>query len=361
MDRGPERIGSGSCSRRHPALSRRSELKRDILRFIDQGQPDEFDTLALRVAQYQSDTLTPYGALVEATHGALTHWRAAPLVPTEVFRDVDLSPEHSKAEAVFLTSGTTGIGRQGMRRVPDLELYHAGCRTPFIESVLGEHTKPIAWLSLIPSASELPDSSLSHMVSILGEELASTLVFGANRQGLLLAEIQRTLEEWNQSSTPYLLLTTSFALVQLLDTTLEIPKAPAGSRMMLTGGFKGRAREVSEEELVADIDRRLGISKSDIVSEYGMTELSSQAYGTPFKSPNWLKIRVLDPVTLQDVSPGQQGLVGFFDLLNLDNVSAIVTSDLGVIDDHGGLTLQGRAPGSRTRGCSLRAEEWGTP
>jgi hypothetical protein len=147
--------------------------------------------------------------------------------------------------------------------------------------------------------------------------------------------------------------------MMLLDATSDLPKAPKGSRMMLTGGFKGRTRRVNEGDLLGMIQTRLGFEPANIVGEYGMTELSSQAYGKPFQSPPWLRMRVVDPTHLQDVAAGQQGLVAFFDLLNLDNVSAILTSDLGVLDAHGGLTLLGRAPGSRTRGCSLQAEEWG--
>ena len=361
MGRCPTGARGSTLERRHTALSRRDTLKRELLRFIAEGSSATFDALALEVARYQRDSLPAYGALVRANGQEMSHWRDAPFVPTEIFREVDLSPPDVQADAVFLTSGTTGVGRQGMRRVPDLELYHAGCRSPFIEGVLAAHEEPIPWLSLIPSFEALPDSSLSHMVSYLGEELSSELVYGANADGLLPSQIQGAMEAWHTASRPYLLLTTSFALVRLFDTLGSLPQAPSGSSMMLTGGFKGKSRTVSEDDLLNQIHGRLGIHPSHVVGEYGMTELSSQAYGTPFQSPPWLKMRVIDPITLKDMPPGEQGLVGFFDLLNLDNVSAILTSDLGVLDESGQLSLHGRAPGSRTRGCSLRAEEWETP
>jgi hypothetical protein len=340
-------------------LSRRGTLKQSILDFISRASEGNFDALALDVARYQRDTLPAYGALVAGCGDPLEHWKNAPLVPTEIFREIDLSPANNTPQATFLTSGTTGIARRGMRRVPDLDLYHAGCRDPFIASVLNNDATPKPWVSLIPSMHALPDSSLSHMIQILGDELASSLVFGATSNGLDVPTTVAALEACTKKNEPYVLLTTSFALMMLLDATSDLPKAPKGSRMMLTGGFKGRTRRVNEGDLLGMIQTRLGFEPANIVGEYGMTELSSQAYGKPFQSPPWLRMRVVDPTHLQDVAAGQQGLVAFFDLLNLDNVSAILTSDLGVLDAHGGLTLLGRAPGSRTRGCSLQAEEWG--
>ena len=128
---------------------------------------------------------------------------------------------------------------------------------------------------------------------------------------------------------------------------------------MLTGGFKGRSRTLDSRALFELIETRLGLLEHQVIPEYGMTELTSQAYGSPFAAPPWLKLRVVDQVSHNDLDVGQTGLVAFFDLLNLDNVSAIVTSDLGSMTDRGELLLEGRAPGSLLRGCSLTAEELG--
>ena len=132
---------------------------------------------------------------------------------------------------------------------------------------------------------------------------------------------------------------------------------------MLTGGFKGRSRSLDPSELAELIERRLGIGPRAIIGEYGMTEWTSQAYGagvTPaLEAPPWLKLRVIEPGSWRDAPPGQPGLVAAFDLLNLDNVSAILTSDLGVLDSSGRLSLVGRAPAARPRGCGLTALDWG--
>ena len=129
--------------------------------------------------------------------------------------------------------------------------------------------------------------------------------------------------------------------------------------MMLTGGYKGRAREVDADDLLEMIAARLGLDAPQVVPEYGMTELTSQAYGRPFVAPPWLRLRVVDVDTGKDLKAGETGLVAFFDLLNLDNVSALLTGDLGTLDDAGRLTLLGRAEGAVLRGCSLTAEALG--
>jgi hypothetical protein len=195
---------------------------------------------------------------------------------------------------------------------------------------------------LIPPAAELPDSSLSHMVSALARRLASEVAWTDSLASL--------------PDRPAVLLTTAFALVQALEAG-PTARLAAGSRVMLTGGFKGRARELDEDALLALLAARLGVGAAAVVPEYGMTELSSQAYGRPLVAPPWLRLRVVDPDTHADLPAGQRGLVACFDLLNLDNVSAILTGDLGALDAAGGLTLHGRAPGAVLRGCSLTAEE----
>ena len=359
-----------------------------------------FDGLAARVLAYQAAAVPAYGRLVEAQgwlpsagEGAPGGWRRAPLVPPELFCDVDLSAQGlGPSRAVFRTSGTTGgttgharhnnvgVGGRGTRRVPELTLYDAAMEAPFVQAVLGGPAGPAAaaapsthvhntrvynqWLSLIPSADTLPDSSLSHMVTTLAHRLAAETTWATGREGLDADLAWGALEAAARAGQPVVFLATSFALVQLLDAApTRRARLPAGSRAMLTGGFKGRTRAVEPAELLALAADRLGLEPDRVADEYGMTELTSQAYaarvGEPLASPPWLRLRVGDPDTREDLAPGREGLVAFFDLLNLDNVSAILTSDLGVLDAAGRLTLHGRAPGAPARGCSLTAEELG--
>lgn len=336
----------------------REVLKSELLGFIANREAstaasDEasFDALADRVVAFQSSAVPAYGRLVH-NRSWESGWRSAPLVPTAVFRELDLTAsmfDGADDAAVFHSSGTTaaggGPGARGRRRVPDLELYHAAMQAPFVRYVLAGDSQPRPWWTLIPSAAALPDSSLSHMTSALAQNLATTT----------------TSTRPTDATGPVLVMTTAFAIVQHLDSVADkgLPPLPPGSRMMLTGGFKGRSRVLDESSLLEAIEDALGIAPADVIAEYGMTELTSQAYGKPFEAPPWLVLRVVDPATNEDLPVGAEGLVAFLDLLNLDNVSAIVTSDLGRLDENGRLTLLGRAPGAILRGCSLTAEDLG--
>lgn len=336
----------------------RAELKRDLLAFARRPDPSIFETLAARVVAYQRVALPAYGRLCR--QGPLA-WDEAPLVPTELFRELDLcSLPVGPSDTTFRTSGTTE-GRRGARRVPDLALYDAAMAGPFIAQVLGGDLSRRPWLSLIPRADVLPDSSLSHMVTALAGPLASGCVWAMDKEGLDFEAALRALTEGEgHGERPLLILTTAFAIDELLERVRWGVKVPAGTRLMLTGGFKGRREAIPEAELVGKIEARLGLPRADIIGEYGMTELSSQAYGptgTPLMPMPSLRFRTLDPDTGAPRGPGEIGLVACFDLLNLDNVSAILTSDLGMVDAHGALTLAGRRPGAPPRGCSLTAEE----
>jgi hypothetical protein len=123
---------------------------------------------------------------------------------------------------------------------------------------------------------------------------------------------------------------------------------------------------LSREELHAKLEHQLGITPEAVVGEYGMTELTSQAYTRAlhgdesglFFSPPWMKVRALDPVTLEELPPGREGLLAIFDLANVGSALHLLTEDLGVVENEaGGFRLLGRAPEADLRGCSLLAEE----
>jgi acyl-CoA synthetase (AMP-forming)/AMP-acid ligase II len=167
------------------------------------------------------------------------------------------------------------------------------------------------------------------------------------------------------------LLGTSFAFVHALDRLGARRFAlPPGSRIMQTGGFKGRSRELSPLAMRAALSQSFGVPDAMIVAEYGMTELSSQLYETTLRAavtserdcvrrlwaPPWLRVSVVDPERLTPLPDGQEGLVRIDDAANLDSVCAIQTADLGVLEA-GELTLRGRAEGAVLRGCSITADE----
>ena len=242
----------------------------------------------------------------------------------------------------------------------DCTLYHLGMVSPFVDAVLGGDRRARPWISLIPPMTQMPESSLALMVDTLGRDLSSEIFHPATIEGLDVQALHRHLARCTASDEPVIILTTALALQVLVESLRGTPiSLPRGSRLMLTGGFKGARSEISEDALIDRSAVVLGLAREDIVAEYGMTELTSQAYGSPFKAAPWLRVRVIDPVTLKELPPGRCGLVAFFDLLNLDNISAILSSDLGTMDKTGGFQLAGRAPGAPRRGCSLIADEWG--
>ena len=136
---------------------------------------------------------------------------------------------------------------------------------------------------------------------------------------------------------------------------------PAGSRVMETGGFKGRSRELPRDELHAGIERALGVPRERIVNQYGMCELASQFYEPSLRTgvasrrkriPPWVRTRVVDPATLQDA---ECGMLIHYDLANTGSVLAIQTADEGTLDAEG-LEVIGRIPGAEARGCSISAD-----
>lgn len=138
---------------------------------------------------------------------------------------------------------------------------------------------------------------------------------------------------------------------------------------MDTGGFKGQSREVSREELLRLYGEVLAIPEAFCINEYGMTEMGSQFYDNTLRDrmqersrvrfkevPPWVRTRILDPATLDEVPPGEVGLLTHYDLANCGSVMAIETEDLGYEIEEGFQVL-GRAPGAEARGCSLTIEE----
>ena len=177
------------------------------------------------------------------------------------------------------------------------------------------------------------------------------------------------IAEWLDAATePVFLIGTAFAFVELFDTLDQCWTLPKGSRVLETGGLKGRTREVSREELYGLFQSRLGVADTHCLSEYSMTELSSQAYsnaltlGVPwdqssFVTPPWARVELVDPVTMSILEEEDaRGLICWFDLANINSVMAVQTSDIG-LRTADGFALVGRASDAELRGCSLTIEE----
>jgi acyl-coenzyme A synthetase/AMP-(fatty) acid ligase len=253
--------------------------------------------------------------------------------------------------ACFRTSGTTGSGR-GVHRLWSADLYDHAALAWAQRCNPGAPADVIAWLS---DPAEHQDSSLSHMVAAFPGRLGG---HAHGRVTWLLRDGRPDVEGLRAALTdrPVYLATTAFALAEALEHAL--PALPAGSVVMVTGGFKGRAVAVSDADLYAAC--RAVLRPAHLVTEYGMTELSSQLWATPetpYAPPPWLRAVAVDPETGAAMPPGQPGLLRFFDLANLDASVGLETLDEGIVHADGTVTLLGRLPGAEARGCSLTVEE----
>jgi hypothetical protein len=335
---------------------------------------ESFEAIALDVARYQLEHVPPVARLaaargIDAT--TIASIEALPALPTDVFRLRRVAAHPASLDTrVFRTSGTTqGAERRGEHPLRDVTTY-ARAALAWGEPMLLAAPRPQAALVLAPSARDLPDSSLSFMIELFVARLgidAQHLV--SPTFGLDVEALARGAREAASRGQPTLVLGTSFAFVHALDAlgraTLPLP---AGSRAMLTGGFKGRSRVVSEAELRERIGALFGLDPSAIVGEYGMTELSSQLYEPRlcegrdhapglYRPPPWLWVSAADPDTLAPLPRGREGIARFVDLANVDGALAVQTQDRVRIEPNGDVRLFGRAEGAPPRGCSIAIDE----
>lgn len=301
----------------------------------------------------------------------LDSWHSIPTVPTSSFKTMEwtsLGPDERMTW--FQSSGTTGTRRsRHFHSKESLEVYERSLIAGFRRLFPGEHEK-YRYVMAIPDHNEAPHSSLAHMGWTIvrhfaGEGQAFHLSqVGGEGQWLLNPErVDAFIRSLGNDSRPVCLMGTAFSLVHLCDWlgTDGNPGAirlPAGSRVMETGGYKGQSRELSREQLHRILENLLGLDASAVVTEYGMSELSSQAYRrpgsppNPFLTPPWMRIRIVDPETGHPSEQGNPGIIQVFDLANIRSVMAIETEDLGS-SWADGFELFGRMDSSEPKGCSL--------
>ncbi len=350
-----------------------SDLDGEILRVIERwhtrGQSldeHEFDDLALRVFDYQLRHNHPYARFCASAgispQRMPSSWREIPPVPSSAFKETTLATfDVSHAALAFVTSGTTR-GTGGRHYMETRALYEAALLAGFDRFMLADRAR-LRYLNLVPNPHDRPDSSLGYMMGCVSASRGDAHT-GWYLRGddfffdAFVADVHAALDD----AQPVCIAATAFALVHLLDAMRERDlrvALPAGSRIMETGGFKGRARIVDRDTLYADLSDRLGVAPAMIVAEYGMTELTSQYYddvaaGRVKVSPPWLRPRVVG-LDGADVPHGVVGALVHVDCANRSSCVAILTEDLGAIVD-GGVILLGREQGAALRGCSLDAE-----
>jgi hypothetical protein len=336
------------------------------------GCTDErFESHALALFAYQFARNEPYRRFAESlgfnAHRQPASWRDIPAVPSTAFKDATLATfEVSGAELVFATSGTTA-DRSGKHYVEHARLYDAALLAGFDRFMLPDRPK-LRYLNLVPNPRLRATSSLGYMmgeVSVLRGDGHAAYFLGDD--DVDVDGFVRALDGAIAQAQAVCIAGTAFAFVALLDALRARERrfaAPDGSRIMETGGFKGRAHVVERSELYAGLSHALGVPESSIVAEYGMTELLSQYYDAPASrtsairvkvSPPWLRPLVVDAGG-NEVAAGEVGYLRHVDLANRSSVVAIDTEDRGYrLGD--GIVLLGRESGAPPRGCSLDAED----
>jgi hypothetical protein len=335
------------------------------------GVPEPFDGLACDLARFQASHVEGYARLCRARGidpGSLLDAHQAPAVPTEAFKLARVAAfPAEETRATFRTSGTT-IGARGAHEMRRPETYDAAALAFGHWALMAGMPEKAAVLVLGASPKEAPDSSLSRMTALFATKLGrldSDAAHFVRGDVLDLASLDEQVARATLQGESVLLLATAFALVHLLDAldgaTFRLPRA---SRVMQTGGFKGRTREVDSATLRREVARAFAIDENSIVGEYGMTELSSQFYeatlrgGEPsfYVEPPWARVVPVDPETLVPVQDGEIGIARIEDLMNVDSAAFVLAADR-VRRTSSGFELLGRVPGASPRGCSIALDE----
>lgn len=295
-------------------------------------------------------------------------WQGIPAVPISAFKALSLSCQPpSSTDRVFMTSGTTQGDIKGKHHHPTLAVYDASMRANFSRRFM-QGQASIAMGILFPTEEVMPNSSLAHYLALAVQTFgtAGSQTF-LTPQGLDTARLCAALAQAEQTGAPYALLGATYSLVHLMDALQQQGRTfalPAGSRVLDTGGFKGQSREIPMAQFYAQLSSLLGVPASHCINMYGMTELSTQFYDDGNEAlpsvksgPHWIRSRLVNPMTGEEVAHGAPGVLAHCDLANFNSVTTILTEDVGVAVD-GGFLLLGRAEGAQAKGCSLAVEEF---
>ncbi|MCC8088192.1 MAG: acyltransferase [Rikenellaceae bacterium] len=312
----------------------------------------EFERCAVEVFRFQAENCPPYAEFLkylDLDPENVDSLAGIPYLPIEFFKSRRVYVCNEEPEAVFTSSGTTG-SVSSRHEVADLSIYIESFMRGFEYFYGSPHGYVI--FALLPSYLERQGSSLV----LMAEELIKA---GNNGGGFYLNnydELILNMEKASRDGKRILLLGVSYALWDLAENyTLDIPNLT----VMETGGMKGRREEITRKELHDILSNGLGVDR--IHSEYGMTELLSQAYSDGdglFRCPPWMRIAVRDIYDPLDVRySGGKGGINIIDLANIYSCSFIQTEDLGILHEDGSFTVAGRIDHSDIRGCNLMIAE----
>ena len=321
----------------------------DLKKIFSISSEDEFKEVSLEVFNFQYTNNLVYRKfcdLLKIIPKQVDETSKIPFLPIQFFKSQKILASKSVIQKTFTSSGTTGIATS-KHHVTDLSLYEASFTNAF--RIFYGDIEDYVVLALLPSYLEREGSSLIYMANYLIDKSKHPQSgFYLNN----LNELKITLVDLDKAGKKVLLIGVSFALLDLVEShQFKLNN----TIIMETGGMKGRRKEMIREELHQILKEGFGVDK--IHSEYGMTELLSQAYSKGngiFKSPPWMKILVRDPEDPLSYLPNNKtGGINVIDLANHNSCAFIATQDLGKKHTDSSIEIMGRFDSSDIRGCNL--------
>lgn len=310
---------------------------------------EQFESVALEIFRFQAEYCTVYRKFIDGLNvrpASIRSVNQIPFLPIGFFKSHAVVSSDARPEVTFSSSGTTGMVTS-RHLVADVGWYEESFRSAF--KLFYGDIRDYAVLALLPSYLEREGSSLIYMAAdlIAQSQNPDSGFFLYNHE-----ELYRLLLQQQEIGKPTLLIGVTFALLDFIEKySLDYPELI----VMETGGMKGRRKEMIREELHEQLCRGFGVNA--IHSEYGMTELLSQAYSKGegiFNCPPWMKIVTRDtndPLTL--LHGDRTGGINVIDLANINSCSFIATQDLGRVYSDGSFEVLGRFDNSDIRGCNL--------
>ncbi len=326
----------------------------EIHKIFDNSR-DNFEALALDIFRFQyreNPVYKAYSDALQVNVEKVQSLQQIPFLPIRFFKSHPVMTGEFVPQAVFQSSGTTGTV-SSRHLVKDISLYKESFNRGF--SLFYGDISDYCVIGLLPSYMERGNSSLVFMVNELVRQCGHPQSGFYLDEFAKLASVLRQLEEAGQKT---LLIGVSFAL---LDFAKLFPQPLKHTIVVETGGMKGRRKEMIREELHEELKKAFQVSA--IHSEYGMTELLSQAWSAGegvFRCPPWMRVLIRDeddPFTLHMPSlrhtAAQRGVINIIDLANIYSCSFIATDDAGKLYTDGSFDISGRVDNSDIRGCSL--------
>ena len=312
---------------------------------------DQFEAMALKVFKFQFENNTVYRSFCDLLYkhpSDVKTIRDIPFLPIQFFKTHTVINSKQTVAKIFTSSGTTG-SITSKHYVTDISIYEESFTKGF-KAFYGDITDYVV-LALLPSYLERKGSSLIYMAEHLIQQSKH------HESGFYLdnlSALKDMLEASDRKDKKVLLIGVSFALMDLVESSSFNLK---NTIVMETGGMKGRRKELIRDELHNVLKKGFGVK--NIHSEYGMTELLSQAYSKGegvFKCPNWMSVLTRDTEDALSIqNTGKAGGINIIDLANINSCAFIATQDLGRVFTDGSFEIIGRFDNSDIRGCNLMA------